>query len=102
MQFSQAQAVKALTAQGLSWAQGSSLTMAILSHLVEQLPVGALATSKNQMIAQLLHSQTGLETQIHIAKAENQWGSSTNESLSSQKEITFCFMMALGTLLKTK
>lgn len=46
--------------------------MAILSHLVEQLPVGALATSKNQMIAQLLHSQTGLETQIHIAKAENQ------------------------------
>lgn len=46
--------------------------MAILSHLVEQLPVGALATSKNQMIAQLLHSQTGLETQIHITKAENQ------------------------------
>lgn len=76
--------------------------MTILSHLVEQLPVGALASSKNQKIPQLLHSQSGLETQIHTAKAENQWGSSPDESLCSQKEITLCIMMALGTLLKTK
>lgn len=48
---------------GTLWAQ--ALTTSILSHLVEQLPVGALASSKSQMIPQLLHSQTGPETNSH-------------------------------------
>lgn len=80
--------------------------MTILSHLIKQLPMGA-SFSNSQLIPQLLCSQTGLETQIHIALRRQPRVKVSEKALNmkafaARKKITFWHMIVLRALFKKK